>query len=66
MECPGILGKVDPGDELCVDLAGGKVVNLSKNKSFRALEFPDSVLEIIGDGGLMEHLKKRLRRDGLL
>jgi len=66
LECLGILGKVDPGDELCVDLAGGEVVDLSKNESFRALKFPDFVLEIIGDGGLIEHLRKRLRRDGLL
>jgi len=66
LECSGIFSKVDPGDELCVDLAGGKVVDLSKNMSFQAHEFPNSVLEIIGDGGLIEHLKKRLRRDGLL
>jgi len=64
--CPGILDKVDPGDELYVDLADGKVVDLSKNESFQALKFPDFVLEIIGDGGLIEHLKKRLRRDGLI
>jgi len=66
VECPGILGKVDPGDELCVDLADGKVVDLSKNKSFQALKFPDFLLEVINDGGLTEYLKKRLRSDGRL
>jgi 3-isopropylmalate/(R)-2-methylmalate dehydratase small subunit len=66
LECPGILGKVDSGDELNVDLAGGSIVNLSKNESFQAIKFPDFLLKIIGDGGLIEHLKRRLRRDGLL
>lgn len=64
LECPSILNKVNPGDELSIDLAGGKVVNLSKNESFQALRLPDFVLEIISDGGLIEHLKKELRRNG--
>lgn len=66
LECPGILGKVDPGDELYVDLVNGKVVDLSKNESFQALKFPDFLLEVINDGGLTENLKKRLRSDGRL
>lgn len=60
LEVPGFLSKVDPGDELFVDLATGKVVNLSKNESFQALMLPDSILEIISDGGLIEHLRKRM------
>lgn len=60
------MGRVDLGDELSVDLADGKVVNLSKNESFQALKLPDFILEIINDGGLIEHLKKRLRVNGRL
>lgn len=60
LECPGVLGKMDRGDKLSVDLAGGRIVNLSKNESFQALKLPDFILEIIADGGLIENLKKRL------
>ena len=61
LECPDLLGEVNLGDELSVDLATGKVVNLSENKSFQGFELPDLILEIIDDGGLIEHLKKRMR-----
>jgi len=61
LECPGISGNVDPGDRLSVDLVEGKVVNLSKNRSFQALRLPSFILEIINDGGLIENLKKRLK-----
>lgn len=66
LKCPGILRRTDLGDELSVDLADGKVVNLSKNESFQALKLPDFILEIINDGGLIEHLKKKLRVNGRL
>jgi len=66
LECPGISDKVDSGDELFVNLADGRVVNLSKDESFQALKLPDFILEIINDGGLIEHLKRRLRVSGQL
>lgn len=66
LECPNLLSMVDPGDELSVDLATGKVVNSSKNNSFQAFKLPDFILEIINDGGLIEHLKKRMRTDAKL
>jgi len=61
LECPGILGNVDFEDQLFVDLAEGKVMNLSRGGSFQALKLPRFILEIINDGGLIENLKKRLK-----
>jgi len=66
LECPGISDRTDPWDELSVDLAEGKVVNLTKNESFQGSKLPSFVLEIIEDGGLIEHLKRRLKVDGRL
>lgn len=59
LECPGILSKVDAEDQLVVELADGKVVNLSKNQTFQASKLPGFILEIIEDGGLIENLRKR-------
>lgn len=61
LECASVSSKVDLGDHLSVDLAEGKVVNLTKNESFQASRLPSFILEIIEDGGLIENFKKRLK-----
>jgi len=66
LECPQLLNKTAPWDELYVDLAEGKVVNLTKNESFQASKLPSFLLEMIRDGGLIENLRKRLKADGKL
>ena len=66
LECRGVLCRTDPWDELYVNLAEGKVVNLTKNESFQASKLPSFILEIIEDGGLIEHLRKRLKVYGKL
>ncbi len=62
LECRGILGEVEEGDELEVDLETGSVKNLSKNSVFYAFRLPKFILEILSDGGLIEHLRRRLKR----
>ncbi|HDJ04372.1 3-isopropylmalate dehydratase small subunit [Candidatus Bathyarchaeota archaeon] len=64
LECPGISGMVSPGDRLTVNLAEGKVRNDTKGLTFQALKLPEFLLNIIKDGGLIEHLKRRLGRRG--
>ncbi len=61
-ECRGILGEVEEGDELEVDLETGSVKNLSKNSVFCAFRLPKFILEILSEGGLIEHLRRRLKR----
>jgi len=60
LECPGISSKVEEGDELTVDLRAGKVENKSKNLVLQATQLPEFVMEILGDGGLIEHLRRRI------
>jgi len=59
LECPGISNKVSEGDELNVDLNRGLIKNESKKLELRATPLPGFILELIDDGGLIEHLKKR-------
>lgn len=63
LECPGISSRVDEGDELIVDLERGEVKNKSKDVTLQATRLPDFVMEILRDGGLIEHLRRRIRRD---
>ncbi|NIR86869.1 3-isopropylmalate dehydratase small subunit [Candidatus Bathyarchaeota archaeon] len=61
LECRGISGKVEEGDELAVDLEKGVVKNRSKNSTLQATRLPAFILEILSDGDLIEHLRKRLK-----
>ncbi len=60
LECPGISSMVEEGDELEVNLEAGVVKNLSKNTTINATKLPEFILEILMDGGLINHLRKRL------
>jgi len=63
LECPGISSKVEEGDELVVDLRAGKVENTSKKLSLQATQLPEFIMEILDDGGLIEHLRRRIRSE---
>jgi len=49
---------IKPGDVLAVDLTGGKVLNQTKQKTYRATQMPDIMLAIVNEGGLVMYLKK--------
>jgi len=61
LECPGISSKVEEGDELVVGLRAGEVENKSKNLVLQATQLPEFIMEILDDGGLIEHLRRRIR-----
>jgi 3-isopropylmalate/(R)-2-methylmalate dehydratase small subunit len=48
------------GDILEVDLAKGRIKNLTSGKTFTAKPYPDFMSELIAAGGLVEYTKKRL------
>ncbi|MEM1550434.1 MAG: 3-isopropylmalate dehydratase small subunit [Candidatus Bathyarchaeia archaeon] len=58
LETPGVTAKVNEGDILSVYLDEGKVVNESSGEIIFANSLPSFILEIIRDGGLIEHLIK--------
>ncbi len=62
IECKGISAAVDDGDELTVDFEAGTVQNLSKGKSFQVAKLPPFILEILSDGGLIENLRRRMKK----
>ncbi len=61
LECHRISNKIEEGDELAVDLEKGLVKNQSKNSTLHATQLPAFIIEILDDGGLIEHLRKRLK-----
>lgn len=60
LECEEAVDKTDAGDTLEVDLAAGKILNLTKNLEFMAKPYPDFMAELISAGGLIKYTKKRI------
>jgi methanogen homoaconitase small subunit len=47
--------EVDEGDVVRIDLKNGNIHNLTTNKSFKIKKFKDFLLNILLDGGLVDH-----------
>jgi 3-isopropylmalate/(R)-2-methylmalate dehydratase small subunit len=62
IECKGISTAVKTGDELTVDFEAGKVENLSNGKKFQVEKLPPFILEILADGGLIENLRRKMKK----
>lgn len=50
--------QIDEGDSLEVDLASGKVRNLTKNIELNFPPLPEVMTQILGEGGLIPYIKK--------
>ncbi len=59
IETPDALEKINDGDELDIDYKNGLIKNASTGIDISFNPLPDFALEIIDDGGLLEHIKKK-------
>lgn len=62
LECADAVKGIEKGDILEVDLAEGKVVNVTRGFSFQAKPLPPFLLELMKSGGLVEYTIKRLQK----
>ena len=46
------------GDELEIDLKSGTLKNMTKNRHYRAAKMPQTMIDILEEGGLANYLKK--------
>jgi 3-isopropylmalate/(R)-2-methylmalate dehydratase small subunit len=58
VECPALYEAVHEGDEMEIDLAGGKILHGGKEYGFPVM--PESVRRILELGGLAEYLKTQM------
>jgi 3-isopropylmalate/(R)-2-methylmalate dehydratase small subunit len=63
-ECPEAVDNIKTGDEIEVNIDTGKIKNLSADKEFKALPFPDFIREIIKSGGLISYTRRKLQSKG--
>ena len=57
LECAEASADIDDGDEVEVNFDTGVITNLTKNKTYQAVAFPEFMQGIINAGGLVEYLK---------
>lgn len=59
IETPDV-DKINSGDEIELDMENGIIHNRSTGEDIRFNSLPPFIMEIINDGGLVPHLKKKL------
>lgn len=57
--CSRVTNTVKEGDILAVDLQKGKVEDKTNGSILQATKLPEFVMEILENGGLISHLKRR-------
>jgi len=57
IESPDALEKINNGDELEIDYEAGLIQNKTAGTRIKFVPLPDFALEIINDGGLLEHIR---------
>ncbi len=62
MRCPGISAHVKESDVLSCDISSGEVSVLGTGLMLKAERIPPDVAKIIQDGGLIESVRKQLKR----
>lgn len=59
IESPDAIDKISAGDELEINYETGRIKNKTTGAEIKFEPLPDFALEIINDGGLLEHITKR-------
>jgi 3-isopropylmalate/(R)-2-methylmalate dehydratase small subunit len=59
IELPNAPELINDGDDIEIDYANGVINNKTQNKQIKFMPLPDFALEIIKDGGLLEHIKNK-------
>jgi 3-isopropylmalate/(R)-2-methylmalate dehydratase small subunit len=62
IECKGISAAVDNGDHITVDFEAGTIQDVTNGKSFQVAKLPSFILEILADGGLIEYLRRSMKK----
>jgi 3-isopropylmalate/(R)-2-methylmalate dehydratase small subunit len=61
LESKEAASEIRPGDRIEVDAEKGIIVDLTTKKTYRARPIPPFMAELLSDGGLIAHLKKKVR-----
>jgi 3-isopropylmalate/(R)-2-methylmalate dehydratase small subunit len=66
LECAEAVAAIRAGDMLRVDLASGRIEDVTTGQSFQAQSYPESIMRIITAGGLIAATRQKLQAAGKL
>ena len=66
LECAEAVAAVKAGDTVRVDLASGRIEDVTTGQSFLAQSYPESIMRIITAGGLIAATRQKLQAAGKL
>ncbi len=66
LECAEAVAAVRVGDMLRVDLASGRIEDVTTGQMFQAQSYPESIMRIITAGGLIAATRQKLQAAGKL
>ncbi len=52
--------KIETGDQIEVDTQAGLIKNITKNQTYKTQSIPPFMQELLDDGGLINHIKKKM------
>ena len=58
LECEEAVNNINAGDEVSVDTSTGIITNKTTSKTFKAEPFPEFIMDIIENNGLLKFLSK--------
>jgi 3-isopropylmalate/(R)-2-methylmalate dehydratase small subunit len=56
------VDKINDGDIIEIDLSGGVIKNITQDKNYKTQAFPEFLQEIVASGGLIDYIKKKIRK----
>jgi 3-isopropylmalate dehydratase small subunit len=60
LECPEAAERIQPEDELEIDLGSGVIDNRTRNETYRAQAIPPFMQRLIEAGGLIEYVREQM------
>ncbi len=60
LECPEGAERIQPEDELEIDLSSGVIENRTRNETYRAQAIPPFMQKLIEAGGLIEYVREQM------
>ncbi|MFZ7102158.1 MAG: 3-isopropylmalate dehydratase small subunit [Peptococcaceae bacterium] len=55
------VAEINTGDELEVDPLQGTIHNMTIGRKYQCTKLPEHIMELVHDGGLINHLEKKLK-----
>lgn len=58
MECPEAAKDIEDGDQVSIDVYSGLITNITKDRTYQGVPFPEFMQDIMKAGGLIDYVRE--------